>query len=53
MIHGELDRPEPQKVAKQMPARKKREPGRNEPCHCGSGKKYKNCCLKKDQDLGD
>lgn len=20
--------------------------GRNEPCPCGSGKKYKNCCLK-------
>jgi hypothetical protein len=20
--------------------------GRNDPCHCGSGKKYKNCCLK-------
>ncbi len=53
MIHGELDRPEPQKVAKQMPARKKREPGRNELCHCGSGKKYKNCCLKKDQAVGE
>lgn len=24
-------------------------PNRNEPCHCGSGKKYKNCCLDKDQ----
>lgn len=23
-----------------------RKPGRNEPCHCGSGKKYKKCCLK-------
>jgi hypothetical protein len=22
--------------------------GRNEPCHCGSGKKYKKCCLQKD-----
>lgn len=21
-------------------------PGRNDPCHCGSGKKYKKCCLK-------
>jgi uncharacterized protein YchJ len=19
--------------------------GRNEPCHCGSGKKYKKCCI--------
>lgn len=24
-------------------------PKRNDPCHCGSGKKYKNCCLEKDQ----
>lgn len=23
--------------------------GRNDPCYCGSGKKYKKCCLKKDQ----
>lgn len=22
--------------------------GRNDPCHCGSGSKYKNCCIKKD-----
>jgi len=22
--------------------------GRNEPCRCGSGKKYKKCCLSKD-----
>lgn len=25
----------------------KQEPGRNDPCPCGSGKKYKQCCLKK------
>ena len=25
-------------------------PGRNEPCHCGSGRKYKHCCLAKDED---
>jgi tetratricopeptide (TPR) repeat protein len=24
-------------------------PGRNDPCHCGSGSKYKKCCLAKDQ----
>ncbi len=24
--------------------------GRNEPCPCGSGKKYKHCCLEKDQE---
>ncbi|HVO32541.1 MAG TPA: SEC-C metal-binding domain-containing protein [Elusimicrobiota bacterium] len=23
--------------------------GRNDPCHCGSGKKYKKCCQAKDQ----
>jgi len=23
--------------------------GRNDPCHCGSGQKYKRCCLDKDQ----
>lgn len=25
--------------------------GRNDPCHCGSGKKYKKCCLEKDEAL--
>ena len=24
-------------------------PGRNEPCHCGSARKYKHCCLGKDE----
>ncbi|MEZ4834426.1 MAG: SEC-C metal-binding domain-containing protein [Caldilineaceae bacterium] len=24
-------------------------PGRNDPCHCGSGKKYKHCHMKADQ----
>jgi len=26
--------------------------GRNDPCPCGSGKKYKHCCWKKDQEKG-
>jgi uncharacterized protein YchJ len=26
---------------------KKEKTGRNDPCPCGSGKKYKKCCLKK------
>ena len=25
------------------------QPGRNDPCHCGSGMKYKNCCLRSDE----
>ncbi|MFN3486913.1 MAG: SEC-C metal-binding domain-containing protein, partial [Planctomycetota bacterium] len=24
--------------------------GRNQPCPCGSGKKYKKCCLPKDEE---
>lgn len=34
--------PQPQKKA----AHTKKTPGRNDPCPCGSGKKYKNCCGK-------
>ncbi len=30
--------------SKPMPVRVAKKPGRNEPCPCGSGKKYKNCC---------
>jgi hypothetical protein len=26
-------------------------PNRNDPCPCGSGKKYKQCCLKRDEAL--
>ena len=33
---------------KQQPVAKKAKVGRNDPCPCGSGKKYKNCCLDKD-----
>ncbi|MFO7847250.1 MAG: SEC-C metal-binding domain-containing protein [Balneolaceae bacterium] len=27
----------------------KKKINRNDPCHCGSGKKYKNCCMEKDE----
>lgn len=30
------------------PARSRKTAGRNDPCPCGSGKKYKKCCLKKE-----
>src|SRR5438309_7662694 len=38
-----------------MTAQTSERPGRNEPCHCGSGRKYKHCCLEKDelQDAAD
>ncbi|MDD3996000.1 MAG: SEC-C metal-binding domain-containing protein, partial [Bacilli bacterium] len=32
--------------AKSAPIKKKEKIGRNDPCPCGSGKKYKNCCGK-------
>lgn len=50
LIHGEMEKPEPKEAPKQAPIRKARIPGRNEPCYCGSGKKYKNCHLKEDQE---
>ncbi len=36
------------KTVKRQPIVKKVKVGRNDPCPCGSGKKYKNCCLDKD-----
>ncbi|MFT0801496.1 preprotein translocase subunit SecA [Bacillus swezeyi] len=33
-----------EKQAKKKPVRKAVDIGRNDPCYCGSGKKYKNCC---------
>jgi len=35
-----------EKTKKVDPIRADRQPGRNDPCPCGSGKKYKNCCGK-------
>ena len=35
--------------AKRPVVNKTKRPGRNDPCHCGSGKKYKNCCEQKDR----
>ena len=34
-------------LAPAQPAISRRVPGRNAPCPCGSGKKYKRCCLRK------
>ncbi|WP_120191930.1 preprotein translocase subunit SecA [Sinobaca qinghaiensis] len=39
-VHGETDRSD---AAKKRPARNTEDVGRNDPCPCGSGKKYKNC----------
>jgi SEC-C motif len=34
-----------------MTAQTSTRPGRNEPCRCGSGRKYKQCCLEKDDQM--
>lgn len=39
-IDGEMVKPKP--VTREHP-----KVGRNEPCPCGSGKKFKNCCMRK------
>lgn len=37
-----------QRLTYQQPIIKENKTGRNDPCPCGSGKKYKKCCLDKD-----
>ena len=34
---------------KKQPIRKEKKAGPNDPCPCGSGKKYKKCCMQKDK----
>ena len=44
-IHGEVEAPAGEaKKKKPQPIRAQPSVGRNEPCPCGSGKKYKKCC---------
>jgi preprotein translocase subunit SecA len=55
-VSGEMEQPQPQKrnvtyggpqqTEKRMPVQQAIKVGRNDPCPCGSGKKYKKCCLK-------
>lgn len=35
----------PARAARQVPVRRGEKVGRNDPCPCGSGRKYKKCCL--------
>ena len=39
----------PDKSVKRQPVRKTEKIGPNDPCPCGSGKKYKKCCMQKDK----
>ena len=42
----------PDKSLKQQPVRSNKKAGPNDPCPCGSGKKYKKCCMQKDKSAG-
>jgi hypothetical protein len=45
----DAQRKRPSASDRPMPARRRERPGRNEPCWCGSGKKYKRCHLDDDE----
>jgi uncharacterized protein YecA (UPF0149 family) len=48
VINNVYQQAQPQETPKKgSPERKNKKIGRNEPCPCGSGKKYKKCCLLK------
>ena len=40
------------KSVKKQPVRAEKKVGPNDPCPCGSGKKYKKCCMQKDKSAG-
>ena len=42
----------PDKSVKKQPVRAEKKAGPNDPCPCGSGKKYKKCCMQKDKSAG-
>ena len=42
----------PDKSVKRQPVRSEKKAGPNDPCPCGSGKKYKKCCMQKDKASG-
>lgn len=50
LIEGNEERAEGDDLPKvaQKPVRVEEKPGRNDPCPCGSGRKYKNCCGSED-----
>jgi len=49
-IRALMDQRIPQAQSAPLPPRKK--PGRNDPCWCGSGKKYKQCHMREDREKG-
>ena len=49
----EVSRPKHLDTVRQTPVRAAAKTGRNDPCPCGSGRKYKKCCLPKDAPAAD
>jgi preprotein translocase subunit SecA len=45
----EIDSESKEKGTVKVPPVRSNKVGRNEPCPCGSGKKYKKCCLLKEE----
>jgi preprotein translocase subunit SecA len=43
-LQGQVASRDPREQQKTAPIRAEKTVGRNDPCPCGSGKKYKNCC---------
>ena len=48
LLSGKLDPEGGDVISFEAAKRKRGRVGRNDPCPCGSGKKYKNCCMRKD-----
>ena len=51
-VAKELSTNAPDKSVKKQPVRVAAKAGPNDPCPCGSGKKYKKCCMQKDKEAG-
>ena len=51
-VAKETDTSAPDKTVKKQPVRSEKKAGPNDPCPCGSGKKYKKCCMQKDKAAG-
>ena len=56
-IQEEKEKEEAKRIAQELfkinhtPKKAYKFPNRNDPCPCGSGKKYKNCCMEIEQKI--
>ena len=47
-IYEKFEKPDVKLLPKKTSEMNKEKVGRNDPCPCGSGKKYKKCCLERE-----